>query len=432
MQMRSSFLALRLLSTFSGAAAVVGCGAESADTQALHGAPAASRGGATAPSFAFGGRSGAATPGGTATGASGTAPAGACAPGDTFSYALCTCDNLVDVGEMWVGDGPSGKGSVGVNGNTVLVNRMDVSGNVFTQGEYHSTTDAHIGGTLHVDRNASTVGRLSVRGDLAVGGVFTSVGPVDVGGVWRMGGPNVRIGRTSGQDGPFAPLTHPPCGCGQARFDVAAAVARAATDNDNGKQRIDLGRMVSVGQTTVSLPSGRYHFDDAVLVGKVHFIIDGNVSLFVSGNLVSVGPERFDIKPGATLDLYVSGTITKVGLLSAGNPSDPSAFRLYIGGGADVMVDVGVQTFFGSIYAPDAKIVLVGRTEVVGSLMAGHLVAVGGLAIKYAGARPATCEPPPAQTPTPSPTPSNPTPAPTEPTPAPAPTPAQPAPEPVP
>lgn len=92
-----------------------------------------------------------------------------CAPQDAFSYALCVCDDLTDVGELWVGNGPSGRGSVGVNRGTVFANRAEIEGDVVTGGNLIAYTDSWIGGNVHVRQNAKLVGRANIKGSLAVG-----------------------------------------------------------------------------------------------------------------------------------------------------------------------------------------------------------------------------------------------------------------------
>src|SRR3954469_3928015 len=53
---------------------------------------------------------------------------GLCAPAGAFSYALCTCQDFTDAGLFIVGRGPSGDGSVGINGRSTLVNADQVAG----------------------------------------------------------------------------------------------------------------------------------------------------------------------------------------------------------------------------------------------------------------------------------------------------------------
>src|SRR5688500_1546497 len=69
-----------------------------------------------------------------------------CAPQNAFSYAICVGDNMADVGQLWVGKGPSGPGSVGVNGNTAFVNRTEIQGDLVSYHDFHATTETTIAG----------------------------------------------------------------------------------------------------------------------------------------------------------------------------------------------------------------------------------------------------------------------------------------------
>src|SRR4029079_18749320 len=69
---------------------------------------------------------------------------GLCAPPTTFSYALCTCENLTQVGFLKVDAGASGEGSVGVNGLSSVANDSQVSGSWVSWKQWTAGTGAHI------------------------------------------------------------------------------------------------------------------------------------------------------------------------------------------------------------------------------------------------------------------------------------------------
>ena len=84
------------------------------------------------------------------------------------------------------------------------------------------------------------------------------------------------------------------------------------------------------------------------------------------------------------LDLYVSGSVRTIGHIDLGNKWDPSAFRLYIGGGEKGTLDVGNQLFNGAIYAPHADIEYIGNTQIRGAITARTIHGIGNLEIGYA------------------------------------------------
>jgi hypothetical protein len=118
--------------------------------------------------------------------------------------------------------------------------------------------------------------------------------------------------------------------------------------------------------------------------------IEGAVTLAIDGSLVAVGSDKIELAPGATLDLYVAGSVETAGNVQLGD-NDPSAFRLYVGGGSDgkdhMLVHAGEQTFRGLIYAPSATVAFAGVTVVEGSIFASDLDYAGTLTVGYAGVR---------------------------------------------
>jgi hypothetical protein len=85
-----------------------------------------------------------------------------CPPGNTFQHSVCVCDNLAQVGALFAKNGPSGTGSVGVNGRTDLVGYSEASGDwisykgfaavgaavgdtLITNGDFHSAGDINVG-----------------------------------------------------------------------------------------------------------------------------------------------------------------------------------------------------------------------------------------------------------------------------------------------
>jgi hypothetical protein len=243
-----------------------------------------------------------------------------------------------------------------------------------------SAVGASVGDELVTPANASFTGAATIGGDAVIGGNLSSVGTVTIGGTLELGGAANVVGVQLANRAPYqSPGTTPPCDCDPSTFfDVGAAVA-AAKAAAGGSSNFS-----NVGTQAIHLSSGNYYVTASDTVGTSAIVIDGIVSVFVDGSLAQVGAQGWLIAPGGQLDLFVSGNVGSVGSLVAGDPSAPSAFRLYIGGTQDTSLGtVGTSAFFGAIYAPESNIKYVGSTLVVGAIFAKTIEGVGTLTIEY-------------------------------------------------
>jgi hypothetical protein len=311
-----------------------------------------------------------------------------------FANAICLCHDFADVGYLQVGAAASGNPSVGVNGFTRFVNGAKIDGGWVAYGGADDIGDAEIAGDFLTTGDLSIAANFDVKKDLSVGGALRGAGRLAVGGALRVGGSDGMIGfEQIASTAAYAAPAGPPCPCDPSQLlDVAGKVAAAKSQNDNGA-------LQSIGVTDLHLQTGSYYFTDVDTIGLARVHIDGAVALYIDGDLDSVGAEKFSLAQGATLDLYVSGAVRTVGSLGAGDPSNPSAFRLYVGSANDLTLSVGYQRFSGSIYAPLATIAYVGDTIVEGGLFARQLYGVGALFVDAAlpGNPPSsTCNLPPA------------------------------------
>jgi hypothetical protein len=309
-----------------------------------------------------------------------------------FANAVCVCQDLADVGELHVLDGPAGSGSIGVDGKTALVAFAEVAGTWNAWGGF-AAVGLSVGDSLVTPGDVSFTGDVTISGSAVIGGNLSSVGTLDVGGALELGGSDESVGpETVASRAPYAAPAGPPCDCNPNDvFDVGAAVA-AAKQAANG-----IAAFSGVGQQTVTLQTGNYYTTDSAVVGMTTIEIAGSVSLYIDGSLASVGADKWKLDSGATLDLFVSGDVASVGELIAGDPSNPGAFELYVGGSSSVGIGaVGETQFYGSIYAPQAPIAYVGDTKVVGALFAKTLAGVGRLEIDYGApiVPPNSCNPP--------------------------------------
>lgn len=318
-----------------------------------------------------------------------------------FKNALCLCGDLTEAGALLVKNGDTqDPASLGINGFFKAVAHVDIDGSLAAYGGLEALANVEVAKSFWSAANVNFGGRLAVGKDLNVGGSLFGVGALSVGGVMGVAGAQTVLGgKEVGQLGAYSPLPGPPCACGPNQvLDVRARVAAARTQNDNGAVGLPQNPVNLIGKTELVLNSGRYYFASKAAIGYTKIVANGAVKLFVEDDLEAIGYDRFEVKSGSSLDVYVSGNLKTVGNMVLGDKHHPSAFRVYIAGSHDVTVQVGNNEFRGSIYAPNAKIVWVGRTKVEGSLFAKSISAAGLVELYFS--RPTTgdggdkCTPP--------------------------------------
>jgi hypothetical protein len=316
-----------------------------------------------------------------------------CPPPNLFEHAVCVCEDLEQIGELRVKPGPAGIGSIAVNGRTTLVSDADVAGSWIAWGGF-SGVGVSIGESLITPASVEIVGDASIKDDLVVGGDLTAVGTLSVGTLELGGSEHVTGTATIANRAPYAGAGVEPCACDKSSFfDVKTAVLAAKQAND-GTPSWD-----HVGEAELRLTTGSYYITSAQVVGSTRFIIDGNVSVFVDGDVTAVGSTQWQVGASSSLDLFVSGNVEHVGSLVAGDAATPGAFRLYVGGDDTTRVDtVGEVAFFGQLYAPRAAVSYVGDARIVGSIFARTIEAVGTFTIEYGEpiSTPQSCEQPPS------------------------------------
>lgn len=319
-----------------------------------------------------------------------TTIAALCPPPATFDNAVCICEDLENIGALQVEPGPGGAGSIGVNGHANLSGGGIVSGNLIAWAGA-DVSGASIGDSFVTTGDVTGAGSVTISGDATIGGDLDFVGAVSIGGNLALGGAESVSGYVSaGNRTSYAAPAAPPCGCDPSTFfDVDGAVATAAQVAGGASS------WGNVGASEIHLSGGNY-FVTADMVGARRIFVDAPSSVYVDGNLRSVGADLWTLAPGATLDLFVSGNVTSVGALSIGNAADPTAFRLYIGGGDDVTVGtIGAAEISGAIYAPRATLAYAGATRITGTIFAKRIVGSGALSVVYGDSStpPTSCDP---------------------------------------
>ena len=323
-----------------------------------------------------------------------------------FANAICVCEELAQAGTLVTVAPSGGAANVGVNGRSSAATGTIIDGSYVAFGGLALAGDVKVKSDLVSAGDITGAGTLRVGHDLG-GASLAFAGDLDVAGTLRVAHPTAVPTPHAGTVGPFTAPASAPCGCDPASlFDVAGAVANAALHNDDAARGFSADGLDLLGQQDRTLTSGVYYAKSVTRVGKGKVVIDGAVKLYIDGSIVSVGENQIVLKPGATLDLFVTGLIATAGSVDLGDPSRPDAFRLYLGGEGSASVTAGSQSYHGLIYAPRATVAFAGVTEVVGAVFAKQLVWAGDLRVTYASgagaASPAECQGPSAPTPGPT------------------------------
>ena len=146
------------------------------------------------------------------------------------------------------------------------------------------------------------------------------------------------------------------------------------------------------GSTLTLTPadSGRYSSISVSQQGGLPGVLqidEGNVSLYITGDIWISQNSEIQITPGASLTLYVDGDISAGNSSGVNNENElPSAFTLY-GTGEDQTFDLKAKSdTFGVIYAPEADLTIRSVDNVYGSFTASTFDLKSGGTIWYDGA----------------------------------------------
>ncbi len=326
-----------------------------------------------------------------------------CPATQAFAVSACICDNFDDIGNLIVGKSvEKDKATLAVMGATNAINNFVVRGDFRPHGGLTATGNLQVTGSLSTAASVDDIGNIEVDGDLAIGGDLKGIGRLAVGGALSVAGKDTFFGYEEiASTAPYTPVAEPACGCtGPNMIDVPARVAAAKTSNDNAAAGLPTS-FKNIGAARIELPTGSYYMTDLAAIGATFVSVTGHVSLHLDGNLEHIGAAWIKLENGAMLDLYVSGSVRTIGHLDLGNKWDPSAFRIYIGGGEKGTINVGNQIYNGAIYAPNAVIEYIGNTQIRGAITAKQLTGIGNLEIGYAA--PACPQEDPDPTPPPPP-----------------------------
>jgi hypothetical protein len=261
---------------------------------------------------------------------------------------------------------------------------LDVAGDARFGGNVDAASYIHIHRDFWVEGNVTNIGYLQIDRDLHQPTGHTLLTFPSIGG---------RTVHT-----PFT--VDPPCDCSPSGLvDIAAIVDYGRAHNDNADVMLDpgaLSNVIGIG-VDLTLPCGRFYVNSIGGAGSITLHVHGRTALYVGGPVDALGVLNVDLGTEGELDVFIAGDLVSIGAGSWGDRSRPAASRIYVGGTGDVTL-VGASGFVGNVYAPHARITAVGATTVYGSLFGGRIDMPGYLDVHYDRAIldvDADCPPPP-------------------------------------
>jgi hypothetical protein len=298
-----------------------------------------------------------------------------------FSRALCGCRRLdfspalvTDGFDSRVGPWAPGGGDAPVGGNDGLImpGALDVGGDLTLAGSgLLAGTRLAVGGDLTVagglGRSSSVVsvaGSAHIGGDVVVASLDVSATLTQPAGATSSG--DITAGARQVAD----VVVSPPCPCGAAGgIDVRAVIAGHQAVNDDAAIALSPTAYSSLNvDQTLTLPCGTFYLEGLAGSGTLTVVATGRAALSVRG---SVPRLKVQLEPGAELDLFIEGPLGFApGEL--GDPTRPSALRLYATSGADLDL-TPLAPFSGLLYAPDLSVTSGVATEVFGALVVANV-----------------------------------------------------------
>ena len=311
-----------------------------------------------------------------------------------FRYGLCTCQTLnagaqitVDAydSQQAISQGSLG-GSVGINGQLATASLVTMSGSLWVGDPAGMNfTSVNVGQELRCAGSAVGNGNLTVAGNAFVNGDANVGGALTVGGVLTLPAGKLVSGTSTPPRVTRAPVSvAAPCDCSADKLvNVAGYISTYQQQNDNATIFLDVDRLKNYnGNTTVTLPCGRFYLSGINGNGALTLQINGRVALFIGGDLQLSNPLTVNIATGASLDLFIGGQLNAGAALNLGSQQTASQLRIYMGSGADINLSSNV-TLAGNLYAPLSQLNEGSNLTVYGALFVRKVAISGQLTIHH-------------------------------------------------
>jgi hypothetical protein len=132
-----------------------------------------------------------------------------------------------------------------------------------------------------------------------------------------------------------------------------------------------------------TLTSGTYRVSSINLSGSGVGTINGNVTLYVTGNMTVSGSAQIVVSQGSSLTVYVSGSISVSGGGIVNKNLNAHNLTIYGTSTCTTASYSGSSAFYGVIYTPKASTSISGGGGIYGSIIGGSITISGGAAVHY-------------------------------------------------
>lgn len=238
------------------------------------------------------------------------------------------------------------RGQIDLAGNNISADSFDSSNPLYNTGGKYDPSKRKYGGDIATNSgltNSLNVGNADIMGKVSTG----PGGSVAI-------GPNGQVG-----DRDWFLNNHKGIQPGWSTDDMNVDFPSITTAPSGGVPPTS----GSVGTTSYEylLPTGTYQMPGISLSGNKTMRITGTVVLYVTGNISVSGNAGIEIAPGASLVLYAAGASTSIGGNGVINEGSSALNFQYWGMPSNTSIDLGGNAaFIGTIYAPEADLVLNG------------------------------------------------------------------------
>lgn len=264
-------------------------------------------------------------------------------------------------------------GTIDLNGNNIATDSFDSSDPAYSTGGLYDPAKNKDGGDVATNSglsNSLAAGNANIMGEVSTGfGGTVGIGASGVVGdeAWHAGG-NTGIQPGMSTDDMNIDLLDK-----ESPFTVGFTPVAGTIGSTN---------------YTYLVPNGDYSLSSISMSGSDVAYIQGDVRLYVAGDISMSGNAAIEIAPGASLTIYAAGARTSLGGTGIVNGTGDAASFSYVGLETNTQVRFGGNAdFVGTIYAPEAALTMGGggstAYDFVGAVVANTISMNGHFNFHY-------------------------------------------------